>query len=108
MTQAADWPYNPRIAGPRTYRTYALGDDVAGVMAIPAGEIVISITAYADAGAAAPSVQIGALTPSGFPAGGAIELDPPTDPRNNDAGTLVGPVNITFTDCSDWTIEVLA
>lgn len=90
----------------RVFATYAPGDDVAGVLSVPAGEEVIGIAAFAAPGTATGEVQINADTPIPVPDGGAVELDPPLDPRTN-AGTLVGPLTITFTDCEGFAVEVL-
>ncbi|MBI3204496.1 MAG: hypothetical protein HYZ29_23365 [Myxococcales bacterium] len=90
----------------RAFGTYAPGDDVAGVLSVPAGEEVIGIAAFAAAGTATATVQIAGDTPVPVPDGGALELDPPLDPRTH-AGTLRGPVAITFTDCEGFAVEVL-
>lgn len=90
----------------RVFATYGPGDDVAGVLSIPAGEEVIGIAAFAAPGTATAEVQLNAATPIPVPDGGAVELDPPLDPRTN-VGTLVGPMTITFTDCEGYAVEVL-
>ena len=95
-------------SAPRSYKTYATGDDVAGVLAIPAGEYVVGIAAFAAVGVATGTVQIAAHTPAPVPDGGALELSPPFDPTNNGDGTLLGPVNITFTDILGFTVEVVS
>lgn len=90
----------------RVFATYAPGDDVAGVLTIPAGEEVIGIAAFAASGTATGTVQVNADTPIPVPDGGAVELGPPLDPKTQ-VGTLRGPVTITFTDCEGFAVEVL-
>lgn len=88
----------------RQFYVYAPGDDVAGVMTIPAGEEVTGIAAFtALAGA---SVQVAGMTPVPVPQNGATKLAPPLDPRTGQS-TLSGSVNITFVNCDGWAVEVL-
>lgn len=95
-------------SAPRSYKTYATGDDVAGVLAIPAGEYVVGIAAFAAVGVATGTVQVAANTAVPVPDGGAVELAPPFDPSNNGDGTLLGAVNITFTDILGFVVEVVS
>lgn len=95
-------------SAPRSYKTYATGDDVAGVLSVPAGEYVIGIAAWTAAGVATGTVQIAANTPAPIPAGGALELAPPNDPSNNGDESLPGPVIITFTDVVGFVVEVVS
>lgn len=94
------------VQATRQFYTYAPGDDVAGVLTIPAGEEVIGIAAFAAAGVATGTVQIAAQTALPIPDGGALELSPPLDPRTGQ-GTLRGIVNITFANVVGWAVEVL-
>lgn len=92
--------------GTRQYYTYGPGDDVAGVLTIPFGEEVVGVAAHAAPGVTSATVQIAAQTPLPVPDGGALELAPPLDPITH-RGTLSGIVNITFTDCEGFAVEVL-
>lgn len=90
--------------GTRQYYIYAPGDDVAGTMTIPFGEEVVGIAAYTSLPGA--TVQVGPMTPAPVPQNGSVKLSPPLDPKTNQ-GTLRGIVNITFTNCDGWAVEVL-
>ena len=95
----------PQLAT-RAFATYAPGDDVAGVLTIPAGEEVIGFSAFADLLVTTGTVQVNGDTPMPVPPGGSLAQAPPLDPRTQ-VGTLRGPATITFDDCLGWAVAVL-
>jgi hypothetical protein len=98
----------------KRFKTYAPGDDVGGVLTIPAGEEVVGITAHADVLVSTATVKIGTLRSIPVPPSGTVTITPPLEPRNrpyeSDAlqeSTLRGPLTITFTNTLGWVVGVL-
>jgi hypothetical protein len=94
---------SPPIGATRSYST--LGG-VSGVAAVPVGAAVVGIAAFANAGVANATIQVGGGPALPIPSGGTSELDPPFDPLTGQ-GTLRGPVNITFTNTGGYEIELV-